>query len=295
MIPAAPWRVVIATRVLPVALGFYAVLRECGHQPVALLTVRDPSGRYGSFDIGGMLGELPDDLDVLMPARRASMASLLESVRPDLVACTGFPWKIPAAALAVPALGWINGHPSLLPRHRGPVPVAWTIRNGEDELGITFHRMDTELDTGAILAQRRMEMGEYAEPEEFYARMGPLHIDAFQEALAKLAAGEEGAVQNGGEYETFFTDDDARLDFSRPAAELHRLVWAWRYTISKGELQGALAHLDGEMVRVLASSLSKVEGARRVECADGPLWLVKMEPVSEAAATRTSAPAPATR
>ena len=81
----------------------------------------------------------------------------------------------------------------------------------------------------------------------------------------------------------------------RPAAELHRLVWGWRYTVSKGELEGALADVGGETVRVLASSLSEVEDARRVECADGPLWLVKMEPVSEAAATRASAPAPATR
>ncbi|MDX6455793.1 MAG: methionyl-tRNA formyltransferase, partial [Gaiellaceae bacterium] len=279
MVPPAPWRVVIATRILPIALGFSAALREAGHEPVALLTVRDASGRYGGFDLSGMLDDLPPDLDVLIPARRASMAPLLASVRPDLVACTGFPWKIPGDALAVPSLGWINGHPSLLPRHRGPVPVAWTIRNGEDEIGTTIHRMDADLDTGAILAQRTMPMGEYTDPEEFYGRLGPLHIDAFKEALAKLAAGEEGAVQGKGGYEGFFTDDDALLDFARPAAELHRLVWAWRYAIPKGELHGALAELDGETVRVLASSLTEVAGARCVECADAPLWLVKTEPV----------------
>src|SRR5947209_14819499 len=98
MASPAPWRVVMATRVLPVALGFHAALREAGHEPVALLTVRDATGRYGSFDLGSMLGELPDELDVLMPARRTSMAALLDSVRPDLVACSAFPWKIPADA-----------------------------------------------------------------------------------------------------------------------------------------------------------------------------------------------------
>jgi methionyl-tRNA formyltransferase len=296
MVPPAPWRVVIATRILPIALGFSAALREAGHEPVALLTVRDASGRYGGFDLSGMLDDLPPDLDVLMPAHRVSMAPLLASVRPDLVACTGFPWKIPVDALAVPSLGWINGHPSLLPRHRGPVPVAWTIRNGEDEIGTTIHRMDAGLDTGAILAQRTMPMGEYIEPEEFYGRLGPLHIDAFKEALAKLAAGDQGAAQGKGEYEGFFTDDDARLDFARPAAELHQLVWGWRYTIPKGELHGALAELDGETVRVLASSLTEVAGARRVECADAPLWLVRTEPLTEAgAAIHASAPARATQ
>jgi hypothetical protein len=49
------WRVVVATRVLPVVLGLHATLREAGHEPVALLTVRDAEGRYGDFDLGGML------------------------------------------------------------------------------------------------------------------------------------------------------------------------------------------------------------------------------------------------
>ena len=191
----------------------------------------------------------------------------------------GFPWKVPAAALDVPRLGWINGHPSLLPRHRGPVPIAWAIRAGEEEYGVTFHRMDAELDTGPILAQRALPVGELCEPEEFYGRMGPTVIEVLSEALANLVAGVEPVMQEGeGSYETFFGDDDAVLDFSRPAEELHRLVWAWRFTIPRGALHGALAELGGETVRVLASSLTEVDGAQRVECADAPLWLVKTEP-----------------
>jgi methionyl-tRNA formyltransferase len=274
------WRVVIVTRVLPVALGFYEALREAGHEPVALLTIRDTDGRYGSFDIGGMLNSLPADLSVLMPARRSAIAPLLASVEPDLVVCMGFPWKVPPDALGVPTHGWINGHPSLLPLHRGPVPVAWAIHDGDEQIGITFHRMDAELDTGPILAQTSMEIGDYVEPDAFYPRMGVVVIETLREALNALAAGEPGIVQEGdGSYESFFTDDEATLDFSRPAVELHRLVWAWRYSIPRGLLHGALAEVDGETVRVLESSLVEVEGAARVECADGPLWLVRTEPV----------------
>jgi methionyl-tRNA formyltransferase len=273
------WRVVITTQILPVALGFHAAVREAGHEPVALLTIRETDGRYGDVEIGGVLDELPAELDILMPARRASIAPLLASVRPDLVVCMGFPWRVPPDALAVPRLGWINGHPSLLPRHRGPAPVAWAIRNGEEEFGLTFHRMEAELDTGPILAQRALPLGEPREPDELYASIGPVVIEVFGEALANLEAGVEAAVQEGGDYQGFFGDEDAVLDFSRPAAEVHRLVWAWRYTIASGELHGALAELDGETVRVLASSLAEVDGARRVECADAPLWLVKTEPV----------------
>src|SRR5436190_13186338 len=236
------------------------------------------------------------DLDALTPARRASIVPLVGSCRPDLVVCMGFPWKIPAEALAVPALGWLNGHPSLLPHRGGPVPVAWAIRAGEEEIGITFHRMDAEFDTGPVLAQRAVAVGEYVEPEELYGRLGPELLALLREALDKLAAGEAGTIQEGGDYQSFFTDDDAWLDWSRTAAELHRLVWAWRYTIARGRFHGALAELDGETVRVLASSLSEVEGARRVDCADAPLSLARAEPVSEREPpVRASAPAPATR
>jgi methionyl-tRNA formyltransferase len=140
--------------------------------------------------------------------------------------------------------------------------------------------MDAELDTGPILAQRATQIGELCEPEELYGRMGPLVIDVLTEALAQLASGEEGVVQDGGDYQSFFGDEDATLDFSRTAEEVHRLIWAWRYTIARGDLHGALAELDGETVRVLASSLTEVEDAVRMECADGPIWLVKTEPVT---------------
>ncbi|HET8528980.1 MAG TPA: formyltransferase family protein [Gaiellaceae bacterium] len=271
-------RVVVVTRVPPVLLGFHATIVELGHEPVALLTLGGESP-FGAE----LLASVPPGLDVLMPGRRASIAPLLAAVRPDLVVCMGFPWKVPADALAVPPLGWLNGHPSLLPRHRGPVPVAWAIRNGDEELGVTFHFMDAELDTGPVVAQRVHPLGEFAEPDEFYARMGVVVVETLREALEKIAAGDRGTPQpEGGEYETFFTEDDVHLDLSRPAREVHRLVWAWHFTIPHGTERGALLELDGETVRVLRSSLEEVEGARRVECADAPLWLVSTEPVPPA-------------
>jgi methionyl-tRNA formyltransferase len=97
-------------------------------------------------------------------------------------------------------------------------------------------------------------------------------------------------MQEGGDYQSFFDDEDALLDFSRPAVEVHRLVWAWRFTIPAGTLHGALAEVDGETVRVLATSLVEVDAATRIECADAPLWLVKTEP-----ALLPASPAPAPR
>jgi methionyl-tRNA formyltransferase len=209
--------------------------------------------------------------------------------------CMGFPWKIPPDALAVPRLGWLNGHPSLLPRHRGPLPVAWAIREGDQEIGITFHRMDAELDTGPIFSQVRFPVGELEPPDVFYPRMGQFVGEALAQALERLGSGDEGTPQaEGGNYESFFTDDDVWLDLSRPAVEVHRLAWAWRFAFSLEGPQGALLELGGKLVRVLATSLTEVEGAQRIECGDGPLWLVEAEELSEAEASSTSARAPST-
>ncbi|HET7571964.1 MAG TPA: formyltransferase family protein [Gaiellaceae bacterium] len=272
------WRVAIVTRVPPVLEGFHALLREKGHEPVALLTVRHRL----ADSVGPLAAAAPPDLDILVASSRARIAPLLESVRPDLVVCMGFPWKVPRDALAVPRLGWLNGHPSLLPRHRGPIPVAWAIRDGDATTGVTFHRMDAELDTGPVLAQTEFPLGEYEPPDVFFPRMGEVVGATLAEALDRLAAGEEGTPQAaGGEYQGFFGSEDVRLDLSRPALENHRLVWAWRYAIAApGAETGALLELDGEPVRVLASSLEEREGARRVECADGPLWLLETEPAA---------------
>jgi methionyl-tRNA formyltransferase len=280
-VPRPPWRVAIVTRVLPVAVGLETVLREAGHEPVALLTIRDPTSRYGPFgDVATLLAGVPASFDVVLPSRRDRLAPLLEAVRPDLVVCMGFPWKVPPAALAVPRLGWLNGHPSLLPRHRGPIPMAWTIRDGDEEAGVTVHRMDAELDTGPVLAQRSFPLGAYEPPDDFYPRLGPIVMETYAEALARLAAGEEGTAQAGGDYQGLFAAADAWLDRARPAAELHRLVWAWRYASPPVDgPPGALLELDGGTVRVLASSLEEREGARCVDCADGPLWLLETEAV----------------
>lgn len=270
-------RIVVVTRIPQVFLGFHAVITGLGHEVVGVLT--SPDGPFA----GDLLQAVPAGVDVVMPGRRASLAPLLEPLRPDLVVCMGFPWKIPADALAVPPLGWLNGHPSRLPRHRGPVPIAWAIRNGDEEIGISFHFMDAELDTGPIVAQGSLPLGEYAEPDAFFARMAPVVAATLQEALEKIAAGDRGAPQvEGGEYETFFTEDDVWLDLTRPAAEVHRLVWAWQFTIPVDTERGPL--LGDE--RVLETSLTALDGARRVECGDGPLWIVRTEP-------RAAAPPPA--
>jgi methionyl-tRNA formyltransferase len=83
------------------------------------------------------------------PATLATWAAL----QPDVACVTCFPRRIPVDLLRVPRFGFLNLHPSLLPAYRGPAPLFWMLRNGEQTGGVTLHVMDQSFDTGDIVSQ----------------------------------------------------------------------------------------------------------------------------------------------
>lgn len=271
-------RIVLVTQVPPVLQRMTELLRSLGHEPVALLTTRERANEPDSM-FGTLVRDAPEGIDVVIPASRAAIAPLLCGIDPDLLLCNGFAWKIPPDALAVPRLGSVNGHPSLLPKYRGPNPVGWAIRNGETEIGFTFHRMDAELDTGPILAQAPIPLGE----EYGWEEVGPKLFEAARgllpQALERVERGDPGDPQpeGEGEYYSFYEPEYAWIDWSKPAEEIHRQVRAWSFGSSHDDVRGALTELDGETVRVLRTNLEPGEG-REQECGDGSIWIVKTEP-----------------
>jgi methionyl-tRNA formyltransferase len=270
-------RVALISQIQPAVEGYTAGLRALGHEPVGLLCVV-MTNRYG-FDLAAHIAAASKEMDVVMPASRDRIAPLLRTLEPDLVLCAGFPWKIPPDALAVPPLGVVNFHPSLLPRYRGPTPVAWAIRNGEKEIGVSFHRMSPELDTGPILAQAPIELADEWSWEELGPRLAATVQQLLPIALERAERGDPGEPQDesAGEYHSFFEPGYATIDWSRSAAEIVRQVRAWRFGGAIDGEQGALTELDGERVRVLRASLEGPEGTP-VECGDGTVWVLETEP-----------------
>jgi len=268
-------RVAIISQVTPAVEGYSQILRALGHEPVGVVCVRIES-RYST--LAEHVGAIAGQLDVAIPSSRERFAPLLAALEPDLALCLGFPWKLTPEMLAVPRLGVVNSHPSLLPRYRGPFPVAWAIRSGETEIGMTFHRMDAELDTGAILSQEAVPLGD----EHSWDELTPKFVDVvgrlLPAALARVEAGDPGDPQDEtiASYYSEFEPEYAEIDWSRPREEVARQVRAWRFGGSSGEA-GALTDLDGQRVRVLRVSLERV-GGTEVECGDGPVWIVESEP-----------------
>lgn len=89
----------------------------------------------------------------------AAFRDRIAALAPDIIVVACFPWRVPPAIRAIPPLGCLNVHPSLLPDGRGPEPVFWAFRRGLPASGVTIHRMDDGLDTGPILAQEVVDIG----------------------------------------------------------------------------------------------------------------------------------------
>ena len=109
--------------------------------------------------------------------KHAQTLSVLRGYEPDFLCVACFSLLIPSSVLSLPRSGCLNVHPALLPANRGPVPLFWTFREGDEHSGVTIHLMEERMDSGAILAQERFVMPEgirYEQLEAECARRGGL-------------------------------------------------------------------------------------------------------------------------
>jgi methionyl-tRNA formyltransferase len=279
---ADSWRIVSICTIRPIATALVGALRDLGHDPVALLAPRRETEQEEFLRLTG--ASAPAGLDLLFARDKWSIERLIRAYEPDLAICWGFPWKIPQAALDVPRLGSINHHPGLLPRHRGPIPLAWAVREGDAAWGITWHRMDAELDTGNVLAQTTVPIeDDDVDIGDFGPRIIGAGLGLLPAVLDRVAAGDPGDPQptEGASWAGHFEDDDyALVDWSQPARQIHNQVRAWHLTFGMSGLVAPVAELDGKQVVLLQTRLADPgDGARRVECGDGPIWVVASRPM----------------
>lgn len=163
---------------------------------------------------------------------------------------------VPQNVFETPRLGSICFHPSLLPRHRGGSAVNWQIIQGVTETGVTVFWVDPGIDTGPILLQKRAAI----RPSDtagslYYDTLFPLGVETVLESIDLVAAGTAPRLaqdESQATYEPLCRDEHARIDWTRPAAEVHDLVRGC------DPQPGAWTTFAGETLRLYGSSL--VEG-----------------------------------
>jgi len=226
---------------------------------------------------------------LLQPERVGDADVVAEIARhtPDLGVVVAFGQFIPKRVRELPRLGYlINGHASVLPRHRGAAPIQHAILSGDAETGVSVMRVEREMDAGAVMLVKRTPIGASEDSGALFARLATLAADALAEALDEIAAGRAVWAEQDHARATLapkIEAADAELDFSAPAAALARRVRAL------SPRPGARAHLGSELLRVLAAhaepgsasaapgTLQRAGDALRVATSDGWLALDRLQ------------------
>jgi methionyl-tRNA formyltransferase len=175
--------------------------------------------------------------------RSDSAHDFFRQLQPDAVAIIAYGQIIPESLIAIPRLGWINLHGSLLPKYRGAAPIQWAIVNGETRTGVTTMQIDRGLDTGALLLQTEMDIGADETAPELAGRLADLGAGLMVDTLRKLAAGEIAGTPQDGSQATFapmLKKEDGRIDWMRNVDQIYNRIrgldpWPGAFTVFRGQ------------------------------------------------------------
>ncbi|GAB3873051.1 methionyl-tRNA formyltransferase [Kibdelosporangium lantanae] len=190
-----------------------------------------------------LLRDRPDDL--VVPLKEAD---------PDIIVANNWRTWLPPEVFDLPGHGTLNVHDSLLPKYAGFSPIIWALINGEPEVGVTAHLMDSSLDGGDIVLQRAVPVGPKDTATDLFHRtvdlIGPITVDA----LELIATGTTNLTEQDRSQASFFhkrSIEDSRIDWTWEADEIERLVRA-----QSDPYPNAFTHHGDTRIRVVKSSVS---------------------------------------
>ncbi|NBZ87231.1 methionyl-tRNA formyltransferase [Stagnihabitans tardus] len=171
----------------------------------------------------------------------------------DIAVVVAYGLILPQVILDAPSLGCLNIHASLLPRWRGAAPIHRAIMAGDKETGICIMQMEAGLDTGPVRLTRSTPIGAEETTQDLHDRLSQMGAEMIVEALETMPP----AVQQppGETYATKIDKAEAKVDWTRPAVEIDRLIRGL------SPFPGAWTMVGGERVKLLRSRLAEGQGA----------------------------------
>ena len=210
-----------------------AILKAGYAVPLVLTQPDRPAGRGMKLSPSAVKQlALANGIEVDQPEklRTEEQRARLAARAPDVLVVAAYGLLLPPAVLALPRLGCINIHASLLPRWRGAAPIHRAIEAGDAQTGITIMQMDEGLDTGPMLLRRALPIAADDTTASLHDRLAALGGECIVEALGALAGGGLAATPQPAEGVTYAAKigrAEADIDWSRPAAEIERAMRAF--------------------------------------------------------------------
>jgi methionyl-tRNA formyltransferase len=192
---------------------------------------------------------LAHNLNVWQPTRvkkDAETLAALRSQQADAFVVVAYGQILSPEILAMPRLGCINAHGSLLPQYRGAAPIQWSLYNGDRETGITTMLMDAGMDTGPMLLKQSISIGLLENTTELATRLAEVSATLLVDTLQKLARQTiqpEPQEETAASYARLIEKSDFLMDWHKPAIALHNQVRAF--------VPNAVAQFRGQALKVL--------------------------------------------
>jgi methionyl-tRNA formyltransferase len=166
----------------------------------------------------------------------------VQGAAPDACIVAAYGKILPGWLLAIPRLGCINVHSSLLPKYRGAAPVNWAIANGERETGVTIMQMDEGMDTGPIWAAREVDIGPEETAPHLLVRLAGIGADLLSQTLPLVQSGQVSPTSQADSEATYapiLKREDGLIDFRNLARRISDRLrgfqpWPGGYTSFRG-------------------------------------------------------------
>lgn len=206
-------------------------LVKAGHDVAAVVTQPDkPKGRSKSLVMPPVKAKaLEHGIPVYQPERirkNEEFLKLLTTIAPEVIVVAAFGQILPKAVLELPKYGCVNVHASLLPMYRGAAPIQRVIINGEKVSGVTTMQMGPGLDTGDMLLKQEVPIEPFETYGSYHDKLASAGAKLLLRTLDGLRQGTVTPVKQEGEtcYASMIDRSTARIDWSKPAVEIERLV-----------------------------------------------------------------------
>lgn len=202
---------------------------NAGHNIIAVITNPDrPKGR-GMKMIASPVKEfaIEKSIPVLQPEKIREIKDTLEQINPDLFCVVAYGKILPQDILDIPKKGSINVHGSLLPQYRGAAPIQWAVLNGDKKTGITTMYMNAGMDTGDMILQEEVQIGEDETTGELWDRLSKIGAKLLVETVDKIEKGTAPRIPQSGEFTMapMLNKEMARIDWiNKNSREIKNLV-----------------------------------------------------------------------
>lgn len=181
----------------------------------------------------------------------------LKRLAPDLMITCAFGQILSQEILDIPKHGVINIHASLLPKYRGASPIHYAILNGEKTTGITIMKTDIGIDTGDILLQKSLQIGNNETCGELFERLSVLGAECIKDALSLImqnSAVYTPQIESKATFTKIITKEQARIDWTKSAEDIVNLVRAFN------PAPVAFTTLNGEPFKIYSAEKCDITG-----------------------------------